>query len=187
MCRHQRWLDKHIGAIQWQLLDTVSSTRSLSVPLVSRGNESYMYYNINSPSASPMTVVGNCCIHTRTCATYTNHGYYSRPAFILFSLWWIMGAGQRPKYNRWRHSTSSTMNELYSGISWHNRFWCALYACYEIMSSYENTDSTVVRTCDCVATIRGQHLFEEIQYYGRGPWLEKEVLEFRMLDAWKNL
>ena len=138
VCRHQRWLDKHIGAIQWQLLDTVSSTCSLSVLLVSRRktrNESYMYYNTNSPSASWMTVVRNCCIHTHTCATYTNHGYYSRPAFILFSLWWIMGAGQRPKYDRWIHSTNSTMNELYSGISWHNRFWCALYACYEIMSS----------------------------------------------------
>ena len=63
-----------VRVIQRWLLDTVSSSRSLSV-LLSAGNE--LYYT-NSPSASLVTVVRNIC--TRV---YTSCGYYSRTAFIL--------------------------------------------------------------------------------------------------------
>ena len=58
------WIN-HVRMIQRRLLNAVSSLRSLSVLLVSHGNESY---NTNSPGASLVVVVRNYS-HTCACAT----------------------------------------------------------------------------------------------------------------------
>ena len=79
--RNQWWLDKvHTS-------DTVTTVRHFQrfaqplSPAVSRGNE---LYNVNSSSASPMTIVRNHS-HTCVCRNSTcSSGYYLRTAFILF-------------------------------------------------------------------------------------------------------
>ena len=63
------WI-RYIQTIQWRLLDTVISKRSLSVLLSAMENDSY---NTNSPSASPVIVIRN---YLHVCATYSSHGFY---------------------------------------------------------------------------------------------------------------
>ena len=65
------WI-RYVQVRQWRLLDTVSSTQSLS-PAVSCGNDSY---NTNSSSASVVTIIRNHS-HMCACAAFTSRGYYS--------------------------------------------------------------------------------------------------------------
>ena len=68
------WI-KYVWAIQWQLLNAITSTHSLTYsPAVSLGNE---LYNKNSPRASPLTDS-----HTCMCAAYTSRDYYSRAGSV---------------------------------------------------------------------------------------------------------
>ena len=75
-CTHQ-W---HVPALQWPLLDAVSSTHSLLSAM-----ETIELYNTNTPSTSQVTVIRNY-LQSCLCATYTSHGYYSRAAFICSEL-----------------------------------------------------------------------------------------------------
>ena len=92
--RCQWRLDKVRTSETVTVLDTVSSTRSLSVlHAVSRGNNSY---NTNSPSASVVTITRNHS-HTCACAAFISCGYYSRARFFFFiqELWivWLLFKG----------------------------------------------------------------------------------------------
>ena len=70
------WI-RYIQTIQWRLLDTVISKRSLSVLLSAMENDSY---NTNNPSASPVIVVRN---YLHVCATCSSHDYLLGAVFIL--------------------------------------------------------------------------------------------------------
>ena len=72
------WI-RFVQAIQWWLLDAVSSSSSLSVLLSVCGNEPY---NMSSLSVSLVTVVRNY-LHRCVCAACTSRGYYLKVAFIL--------------------------------------------------------------------------------------------------------